>query len=118
MKIYYEMKSGALSCNGMTIPTTHQKYEKAMAEVVAGTAKIETHVLEVQVEDPEIAERVWRNKELANADVELFKVQDGEGTGLVGDWRKYRRDLRDWPDHASFPNKMLRPVFNSTDGGS
>lgn len=56
-------------------------------------------------------ERTWRNEELVRADRCLNKVQDGASSvGTVSDWRKYRNELRDWPDHESFPNKVFRPV--------
>lgn len=50
-----------------------------------------------------LEERSWRDKELARADIELLKVQDGRGTGTVGDWRDYRNDLRDYPESEGFP---------------
>lgn len=56
------------------------------------------------------AERVWRNDELLAADIELNKVQDGVGVGTVAAWREYRCALRDWPDHAMFPDSAHRPV--------
>lgn len=59
-------------------------------------------------------ERIWRDAELQRADVELFKVQDGEGTGLVSDWRAYRCALRAYPEQADFPNGV-RPTFVNTD---
>lgn len=55
-------------------------------------------------------ERSWRNGELARADIELNKVQDGMGVGTVASWREYRCLLRDWPQHTSFPDSSFRPV--------
>lgn len=55
-------------------------------------------------------ERSWRDGELARADIELNKVQDGMGIGTVASWREYRCLLRDWPEHASFPDSSFRPV--------
>ena len=60
-------------------------------------------------------ERTWRDAELAVADTELNKVQDGEGTGLVSDWREYRKALRSYPEAPDFP-KGERPTFINTDG--
>lgn len=48
-------------------------------------------------------ERLWRDNELNKADIELNKVQDGMGTGLVSQWRKYRCDLRNYPASTGFP---------------
>lgn len=53
----------------------------------------------------EEAQRLWRNAELARADVQLNKVQDGvKGIGTVDAWRKYRMALRDWPASDTFPD--------------
>lgn len=54
-------------------------------------------------------EKSWRNAELARADIQLMKVQDGmTGLGTQKAWREYRIALRDWPASESFPN--VRPV--------
>lgn len=55
------------------------------------------------------SERYWRNTELARADIQILKVQDGAtGLGTQKAWREYRNALRDWPASESFPN--VRPV--------
>ena len=54
-------------------------------------------------------ERAWRNKELARADIELNKAQDGGG-GVVSDWRDYRNALRNMPEHSDFPSNIARPI--------
>lgn len=61
-------------------------------------------------EQASVRERLWRDYELARADVELNKVQDGVGVGTVGAWREYRCALRDWPVHDKFPNEAYRPI--------
>ena len=66
--------------------------------------------LQPSTEQLEAEERAWRDEELKRADIELNKVQDGVGVGVVGDWREYRCLLRDWPEHASFPDSEFRPV--------
>lgn len=66
------------------------------------------------VKELEANERAWRNAELKFADIELLKVQDGDGTGLVSDWRAYRCALRAYPEQADFPNGV-RPTFVNTD---
>jgi hypothetical protein len=55
-------------------------------------------------------ERSWRNQALKEADIELLKVQDDRGVGLVSDWRDYRNALRDWPENENFPNSEFRPI--------
>ncbi len=56
------------------------------------------------------AEREWRNSEIAQADIELLKVQDGVGVGTEAAWREYRCALRDWPTNPNFPDSTKRPV--------
>lgn len=56
------------------------------------------------------AERAWRDTELARADIELNKAQDGDGVGTVKAWRDYRKALRAWPDTVGFPSAESRPV--------
>jgi len=65
---------------------------------------------EVTQEQLESIERAWRDKELARADIELNKVQDGVGTGSVSAWREYRVALRNLPEHELFPSEQARPV--------
>lgn len=56
------------------------------------------------------SERSWRNSELARADIELNKSQDGDGVGTVKAWREYRKSLRAWPETKGFPFREFRPV--------
>ena len=53
--------------------------------------------------------RQWRDSELARADVELNKVQDGMGVGTVTQWRAYRVALRNWPITDGWP-ESTKPV--------
>lgn len=111
MKTYLEKEEALLTDNSY-IPKTHRLYFEALEEVEAGEAVIEPYV------DPDTRpqeERQWRDAELARADIELNKVQDGRGTGIESDWRDYRNSLRDWPEHDGFPDSTLRPVFLSTE---
>lgn len=56
-------------------------------------------------------ERKWRDKELARADVQVNKIEDGEPgvTGTLAEWREYRVNLRSWPDSEFFPQYGYRP---------
>ena len=91
MKTYTE-KNGDLLIGISYIPKNHRNYFKALEEVEAGLATIEPYVApDTRPQE----ERQWRDAELNNADIELNKVQDGRGTGLVSDWRDYRNALRD-----------------------
>lgn len=58
------------------------------------------------------AERIWRDKELELADIELYKVQDADPSayGTVAQWREYRKNLRRWPESENFPDKSSRPL--------
>jgi hypothetical protein len=53
--------------------------------------------------------RSWRDAELARADIELNKVQDGDGVGTVTAWRAYRSALRKWPETLDWPNS-IKPI--------
>jgi hypothetical protein len=58
-----------------------------------------------------IAERLWRDSELARADIQLLKVQDGATKyGTQKAWREYRNALRDWPESEDFPSTEYRPI--------
>lgn len=62
-------------------------------------------------------EKEWAVKELGLADIELLQVQDGDGVGLVGDWRAFRRALRDWYHSDIYPViEDNRPKFINTEG--
>lgn len=53
--------------------------------------------------------RQWRDAELARADIQMNKVQDGvTGIGTQKAWREYRIALRNWPSSKAFPE--ARPV--------
>ena len=111
MKTYIE-KEETLVIGNSYIPKSHRNYRLALEEVEQGLAVIEPYVApDTRPQE----ERTWRDAELAKADIELNKVQDGRGTGLVSDWRDYRNALRDWPEHESFPDSAFRPVFVNTD---
>ena len=60
----------------------------------------------------ELQELVWRDAQLSFADHELNKVQDSDpkAIGTVGEWRTYRKELRNWPEDSNFPDKQKRPV--------
>ena len=110
MKTYLTLEDGSLFGDNTTFSTdgSSYRYRQALEEVEAGEAVIEPYTApDTRPQE----ERVWRNLELAKADIELNKVQDGRGTGLVSDWRDYRNALRDWPEHESFPDSVFRPTF-------
>lgn len=67
-------------------------------------------VKQEHTQDP-LEEVLWRNSELARADVELNKVQDSDQSaiGSVADWRAYRKSLRAWPECKDFPCVSSRP---------
>ena len=69
-------------------------------------------VAEEAKKDGSSTERAWRNAELYRADIELNKVQDSDvnATGSVGEWRAYRKELRQYPQQPGFPSQAVRPV--------
>lgn len=116
MKTYIEQKSGGYSIEGMSIPKAsgNRHYRQMLEEVDAGEATIQAYDVEAgELEDKIAAERSWRDSALDKADVELNKVQDDRGTGLVSDWRDYRNELRDYPEAVDFPNGT-RPTVTFT----
>lgn len=68
-----------------------------------------------EVED---MERLWRDAQLAATDGMVARdrdeLEDGGGTTLTteqyAELQAYRRELRDWPQGASFPFSEHRPV--------
>ena len=59
-----------------------------------------------ELEQKKLLEREWRNLELARADIQLLKVEDGiKGIGTQKAWREYRNALRDYPSSEDFPRK-------------
>jgi hypothetical protein len=112
MKQYIETESGGLTIDGMDIPKAegNRHYRQAIEEVEAGEAEIIAFDHDAKAQQDAIdAERVWRNSELARADIELNKVQDG-APGTVGEWRSYRNALRGWPEDKNFPDSEQRPT--------
>lgn len=59
------------------------------------------------------SEQNWAKQELAMSDIELNKVQDGDGKGLVSDWRTHRKNLRIYINSKDF-KKDIRPVFTQS----
>lgn len=55
------------------------------------------------------SEREWRNAELAKVDIQVNRRIDADDPS-ASSWKGYRVALRDWPDHADFPNSLKRPV--------
>jgi hypothetical protein len=47
-------------------------------------------------------ERNWRDVELSNADIEIYKLEDSSGDTTA--WRAYRQTLRDYPQQSNFPD--------------
>jgi len=81
------------------------------ASLNMNTEQIESVLQQKEFEEEQVvrAERKWRNTELARADTELNKIQDGAAGNPV-DWAEYRNKLRDLPSHIDFPADTARPA--------
>ena len=79
-----------------------------MVELTSEELELHLHPL-ATVEELAVIARAWRDSELARADVELNKVQDGMGVGTVTQWRAYRVALRNWPTTDGWP-ESTKPV--------
>ncbi len=93
------------------VPYTLTKSEEAAARSGAWgfVSTISKKAVENAVLIATTIERRWRDSELLKADIEIAKAQD-EGGILAGDnYRQYRIQLRDWPEHTEFPDKNFRP---------
>jgi hypothetical protein len=67
--------------------------------------------VELDLEFKTLRERTWIESELREAGREIEKHQDADSTaiGTEADWRKYRIELRAWPDNGAFPDADKRP---------
>ena len=111
MKTYYELEDGGLRLDNRFIPPTasNNDYAMALEEVEEGKAVIEPYVApDTRPEE----ERQWRNSELTKTDIELYKLQDGMGTGSIEALRLYRNALRKWPENANFQTQLIVQHFN------
>jgi hypothetical protein len=107
MITYNETEDGGVSRGSMYAPKNNRLYAIAHEEVAAGDAEIIPfdHVA-AAIKEAECEARVWRDGELAKADIEINKLDD-EG-GNSSDYRAYRIALREWPQSDAFP-ELGRP---------
>ena len=79
-------------------------YKEYLVWVEAGNTPVPAVTPEEALAAEKAIAREWRDTELARADIQLLKVQDGvTGIGTQKAWREYRCALRDWPTSDSFP---------------
>lgn len=99
--IYIEQKDGSFAFGSTFIPNNKGNYHylEMRARVEAGDATItpfdhDAEAARVSV----VEEKNWVSTELARSDVELAYVQDSDtrAVGTVGEWREYRRKLRNY----------------------
>jgi hypothetical protein len=92
--------------DGALIPkvSDNSEYKKYLEWVEAGNTPAPLLTLEeVQTLDA-VAAREKRDSELARADIQLLRVQDGNTKiGTQKAWREYRNALREWPSTGNFP---------------
>lgn len=65
--------------------------------------------IESEIDIEKSLERSWRNSELTKADHMINTIEDEQGEFSGGEWRKYRNNLRKWPQNKNFPVKSKRP---------
>lgn len=69
--------------------------------------------IDKSIEDLSVEERIWRDAQLKNCDLEINKLEDiGTHETIISLWRKYRVNLRNWPENSNFPNKKFRPKLS------
>lgn len=70
-----------------------------------------------EVERATVLEAAWVREQLAIAseEMELCADLDPMAQGRISDWTEYRKELRAWKDHPSFPNINFRPSVLLTD---
>jgi hypothetical protein len=99
-RYYWLMKqelAGKVKIDGEPVVASVDKYAGSDREAADIAAQVET------------TERNWRDAELSNADVEIYKLEDSAGDTAA--WRVYRQALRDYPQQPDFPNGY-RPTLD------
>lgn len=111
MKQYFENANITIISEGMSIPMVkgNRHYNAILAEVEAGEAEViawegsDKQQGEADLE-LEVSARAWRDDELAKADLDLNREQDGMTNYTVSTIRDWRVVLRDWPSTEDFPH--------------
>ena len=111
MNTYNETKEGTTTKDGMNIPMVvgNRHYDMILAEVEAGEAEVVAYAgsdkeADEQEQEKQQQARSWRDTELALADIDVKKDDDGMQGPAVGLIRAWRVRLRNWPDTGSFPD--------------
>jgi len=95
--------------DGAAIPQDvgNSDYVAYLAWISAGNTPEPEFSLEELALTLSVTARLSRDAELARADIQLLKVQDGvTGIGTQKAWREYRNALREWPSTENFPEVM------------
>ena len=120
MRQYQEAENGDLRTpEGQTEPKQHEfstnqsgrVWQRMRDEVLAGDAELIAFDHDAKaVQDAIDAERLWRDGELARVDIEIRKAEDLLEAFDATNFRRYAVLLRDWPEHANFPDPDFRPT--------
>jgi len=107
----YKIKNGNILrlADGTVIPKdeSNSDYSGYLFWVECGGVPEPEVSLEELASNASVEARLARDAELARADIQLLKVQDGmTGLGTQKAWREYRNALRDWPSTENFPEVM------------
>jgi hypothetical protein len=99
--------------NGEVVPYTLTQEDIDGADL-SGAAMLPQAAKDAYTAAQDLAtEQAWVKSEIENADISLSIVQDGDrrSIGTVGDWRNYRKALRDRvQDGAIIGERPVRPV--------
>ncbi len=120
-KVYIENREGSYTYDYITFSAPEgddapNRYYLQMQQELAGNVEIDGDLVVASVDayagsdreaadlaaQAEATERNWRDAELSNADIEIYKLEDSAGDTTV--WRAYRKALRDYPQQPDFPN--------------
>lgn len=115
MKDLVELKENAIGGINAVYkgsPYTLTKSEESAARSGAWgyVSPISSEEIIKMVNRAKYTERLWRDAELSKVDIEVNKATDEGGIMAGSSWRTYRILLRDWPEHAEFPNSEFRPT--------
>ena len=121
-KIYTENSDGSYTYDGLTFSAPESEFDAPnrfylqMQQELAGNVEIDGVTVVASIDeyagsDRQTAdtvnqlvsdERNWRDAELSDADIEIYKLEDNAGDTTA--CRAYRQALREYPQQPDFPS--------------